>query len=66
MPRPLAAGGERRHGIQATLLGRYLAVCDCGIELACRVRIPLIMSVMSLTEGKVAYFDAATETIRMG
>ncbi len=39
---------------------------NCDIELAYRVQIPLIMSMMSLTEGKVAYFDAATETIRMG
>ena len=39
---------------------------NCDVELAYRVQIPLIMSMMSFTEGKVAYFDSATETIRMG
>ena len=38
---------------------------NCDIELACRVQISLIMAMMSFTEGKVAHFDAATETIRM-
>ena len=38
---------------------------NCDIELAYRVQIPLIMSMMSFTEGRVAYFDAASETIRM-
>jgi predicted dehydrogenase len=39
---------------------------NCDIELAYRVQVPLIMSMMSFTEGRVAYFDSATETIRMG
>jgi predicted dehydrogenase len=38
---------------------------NCDIELAYRVQISLIMAMMSFTEGKVAHFDAATETIRM-
>ncbi|HWQ56425.1 MAG TPA: Gfo/Idh/MocA family oxidoreductase [Bryobacteraceae bacterium] len=36
------------------------------IELGYRVQVPLIMAMRSYVEGKVAYFDAATETIRMG
>ena len=39
---------------------------NCDIELAYRVQIPLIMAMRSFTEGKVAYFDATGETIRMG
>lgn len=39
---------------------------NCDIELAYRVQVPLIMAMMSFTEGKVAYFDAAAETIRLG
>jgi predicted dehydrogenase len=39
---------------------------NCDIELAYRVQIPLVMSMLAFTEGKVAYFDAATESIRMG
>ena len=38
---------------------------NCDIELAYRVQIPLIMSMMSFTEGKVACFDAGSETIHM-
>jgi predicted dehydrogenase len=38
---------------------------NCDIELAYRVQMPLIMAMMSFTEGKVARFDPATETIRM-
>jgi predicted dehydrogenase len=38
---------------------------NCDVELAYRVQVPLIMSMLSFTEGKVALFDAATETIRM-
>lgn len=36
------------------------------IELGYRVQVPLIMAMRSFTEGKVAYFDAASETIRLG
>ncbi|MFB3825839.1 MAG: Gfo/Idh/MocA family protein [Bryobacteraceae bacterium] len=36
------------------------------LELGYRVQVPLIMAMRSYVEGKVAYFDAATETIRMG
>jgi len=36
------------------------------LELGYRVQIPLIMAMRSFVEGKVAWFDAATETIRMG
>ena len=35
------------------------------IELGYRVQVSLIMAMSSYVEGKVAYFDAATETIRM-
>ena len=38
---------------------------NCDIELAYRVQVSLIMAMMSFTEGKVAHFDPATETIRM-
>lgn len=39
---------------------------NCDIELGYRVQVPLIMSMLAYVEGKVAYFDAATETIRLG
>lgn len=39
---------------------------NCDIELGYRVQLPLIMAMMAYVEGKVAYFDAATETIRLG
>jgi predicted dehydrogenase len=39
---------------------------NCDIELAYRVQIPIIMAMRSCLEGKAAYFDAATETIRLG
>jgi len=38
---------------------------NADIELAYRVQVPLIMAMRSFVEGKVAYFDAATETIRL-
>lgn len=38
---------------------------NCDIELAYRVQVPLIMAMLSFTEGKVAYYDAAAETIRL-
>jgi predicted dehydrogenase len=38
---------------------------NCDIELAYRVQVPLIMSMMSFTQNKVALFDPAGETIRM-
>lgn len=39
---------------------------NCDIELGYRVQVPLIMSMLSYVHGKVAYFDAATESIRLG
>jgi hypothetical protein len=39
---------------------------NCDIELAYRVQVPLIMAMLSFTGGKVATFDAASETIRLG
>ena len=39
---------------------------NADIELAYRVQVPLIMALRSFTEGKVAYFDEATESIRLG
>ena len=36
------------------------------VELGYRVQVPLIMAMRSFVEGKVAYFDAASETIRLG
>jgi len=36
------------------------------LELGYQVQVPLIMAMRSYVEGKVAYFDAATEQIRMG
>lgn len=39
---------------------------NADIELAYRVQVPLIMAMRSFSEGKVAYFDEATETIRIG
>jgi predicted dehydrogenase len=39
---------------------------NADIELAYRVQVPLIMAMRSFTEGKVAYFDEGTETIRLG
>jgi len=36
------------------------------IELGYRVQVPLIMAMRAFTEGKVAYFDAASESIRLG
>ena len=39
---------------------------NADIELAYRVQVPLIMAMRSFTEGKVAYFDEASETIRLG
>ena len=38
---------------------------NCDIELAYRVQVPLIMSMLSFMEGKMAHFDAGTETIRL-
>lgn len=39
---------------------------NADIELSYRVQVPLIMSMLSWEEGKVAYFDASDESIRLG
>jgi hypothetical protein len=36
------------------------------LELGYRVQVPLIMAMRSSVEGKVAHFDASTETIEVG
>lgn len=59
------AAQERDHMRNFLQFMRTREKLDCDIELACRVRISLITAMMSFTEGKVAHFDAATETIRM-
>lgn len=38
----------------------------CDIELGYAVQVPLIMAMQSYVSGKVAYFDAAAEEIRLG
>jgi predicted dehydrogenase len=39
---------------------------NCDIELGYRVQVPLTMAMLAFTEGKVARFDAASETIQLG
>jgi hypothetical protein len=59
------AAQERGHMRNFLQCKRTREKPNCDIELACRVRISLIMAMMSFAESKVAHFDAATETIRM-
>lgn len=62
-------------GVDSTVLDHMRNFLECiatgatpnaDIELAYRVQVPLIMAMLSFTEGKVAYFDEATESIRLG
>ena len=57
---------EREHVRNFLACMRDRKAPNCDIELAYRVQVPLIMAMLSYVEGKVAYFDVATETIRMG
>jgi len=59
------AGLERDHMRNFLRSARDRKPPNCDIELAYRVQVPLIMAMRSFTEGKVALFDAADETIRM-
>lgn len=74
---PQQSSAKRRisGGADRTELDHMRNFLDCvrtrktpngDIELGYRVQVPLIMAMRSYVEGKVAYFDAETETIRMG
>ncbi len=74
-PQPGSKQPRRSLGVDVTILDHLADFLRCirtretpraDLELGYQVQVPLIMAMRSYVEGKVAYFDAAREEIRLG